>query len=78
MNEEVTLRFRTNIESHVIYDIEDFLKHGQDRHRSSESNDEVEHTVKDSSNSCKKTRIKRESTKQTNKDKYLNGHFLYI
>ena len=78
VNEEVTLIFRTSIQSHVIYGIEDLLMYEQDKHRSSKSDDEVEHIVKDSSNSSKKTTIKRESTNQTNKDKCLNCHFLYI
>ena len=78
MSEQVTLKFRTTTQSHMNYGIEDLLKHEQDKHKSLESDDEVEHIVKDSSNSRKKTRIKRESTNQTNKDKCLNYHFLCI
>ena len=51
-----------------IYGVENFLSivdHEQDRHRSSESDDGIEHIVRDSSNSCKETEIKRGSTKQT-------------
>ena len=58
--------------------MEDLLKHEWDKHMFPESDDEVEHILNDFSNSCKNTRIKRESTNQPNKDKCLDGHFLYI
>ena len=67
VNEEVTLIFKTNIQSRMIYGIEYLLSiydHEKYRHMSSKSDDEVEHVFKDSSNSCKEINIKRESTKK--------------
>ena len=52
-----------------IYDVEDFLNifdHEKDKHKSSKSYDGEKHTVRDSSNSFKETKIKKESIKQTN------------
>ena len=63
-----THRFNTNTEFDVIYSVRDFLSifdHEKDRHRSSESGDEVEHVVRDSSNPFKEKNIRKESTKQT-------------
>ena len=37
----------------------------QDRHKSLESDNGVEHVVRDSNNSCKEAEIKKEPTKQT-------------
>ena len=67
----MTLSFRTSTQFHVIYGIEYLLKNEQDKHRSSKLDDEVEHTIKDSSHSLKDIRIKREFTHQRNKDKCL-------
>ena len=73
MNEEEgTLIFSISTQFHVIYGVEYFLRivnNDKDRNKSLESNDGVEHIVRISKNSSKKTRIKRESTEQINKDK---------
>ena len=69
VEEEETLGSKTSTQYQVKYSVEDFLNIidcEKDRHMSSESENEVEHIVKDSSNSCKETEIKRDSTKQTN------------
>ena len=61
-------KFIISTQSYVICGVEDMLSisnNEQDRHKTSESDDEVEHIVRDSSNSYKETNIKRESTKQT-------------
>ena len=68
VNAEETHRFNTSTQFQVIYGVEDLLNisdHEQDRHRSSESDNGAKHIVRDFSNSCKETEIKRESTKQT-------------
>ena len=50
----------------LIYeDLFNNVGHEQDKHRSSTSYDGEKHTVKDSNNSYKNTKIKRDSTKQT-------------
>ena len=61
-------KFNTHTQSYVICGVEYLLNifyHEQDRHKSSESCDEVERVVRNSTNSCKETNIKRKSTKQT-------------
>ena len=67
--EEGILRFNTNTQFLVIYGVKYLLTivdHEKDRHKSLESDDGVEHIVKDSNNSCKETTIKKEPTKHTN------------
>ena len=64
-----------------IHDMEDLLNivnHEQYKHMSLELDDDKKKIFKESIYSCKETRMKRESTHQTNKDKCLNCHFLYI
>ena len=63
-----THRFNTGTQSYVIFGVEDLLNisdHEKDRHESSKSDNEIELVVRDFSNSCKETKIKRESTKET-------------
>ena len=65
-------------DTQIYEDLFNNVDHEQDKHKSSELDDEEKHTVRDSIYSCKETRINRDSTHQTNKDKCLNFHFLYI
>ena len=63
-----TRGFNASTQFYVICRVEDFLIlsiHEKDRNRSSKLDNEVEHIIEYSSNSCKEINIKRESTKQT-------------